>query len=121
MTPPPLQLLLEPYLAIVEKHFWMEGSLALIAALFAIALRRQQRLYKAPGFIMLAVGLIIDMMIPQAQEWRSWAHWGRAIALLLISFGAIRLLVETFLILRYSAKPTLRPSSLRSFSPPHTE
>ncbi len=104
MTPPPLQLLLEPYLAIVEKHFWMEGSLALIAALFAIALRRQQRLYKAPGFIMLAVGLIIDMMIPQAQEWRSWAHWGRAIALLLISFGAIRLLVETFLILRYKRK-----------------
>jgi small-conductance mechanosensitive channel/CRP-like cAMP-binding protein len=104
MTPPPLQLLLEPYLAIVERHFWMEGSLALIAALFAIALRRQQRLYKAPGFIMLAVGLIIDMMIPQAQEWRSWAHWGRAIALLLISFGVIRLVVETFLILRYKRK-----------------
>jgi small-conductance mechanosensitive channel/CRP-like cAMP-binding protein len=104
MAPPPLQLLLEPYLAIVERHFWIEGSLALIAALFAIALRRQQRLYKAPGFIMLAVGLIIDMMIPQAQEWRSWAHFGRAIALLLVTFGLIRLLVETFLILRYKRK-----------------
>jgi small-conductance mechanosensitive channel len=101
---PPLQLLLEPYLAVIERHFWIEGSLALIAALFAIALRRQKRLYKAPGFIMLAVGLIIDMMIPQAQAWRSWAHFGRAIALLLVTFGIIRLIVETFLILRYRRK-----------------
>src|SRR5271168_2072818 len=94
MTAPPLQILLEPYLGIIEKHFLIEGFLALIAALFAIALRRQQRLYKPPGFIMLAVGLIIDMMIPQAQEWRTWAHFGRAIALLLVTFGLIRLLVE---------------------------
>ena len=110
MPPPPLQILLEPYLGLIEKHFWIEGSLALIAALFAIALRRQQRLYKAPGFIMVAVGLIIDMMIPQAQEWRSWAHFGRAIALLLVTFGLIRLLVETFLILRYKRKAD--PSTL---------
>ena len=61
-------------------------------------------LYKAPGFIMLAVGLIIDMMIPQAREWQSWAHVGRATALLLVSFGLIRLTVETFLILRYRRK-----------------
>jgi CRP-like cAMP-binding protein/small-conductance mechanosensitive channel len=104
MTAPPLQILLEPYLGLIEKHFWIEGLLALVAALFAIALRRQQRLFKAPGFIMLAVGLIIDMMIPQAQEWRSWAHVGRAIALLLVTFGLIRLLVETFLIIRYRRK-----------------
>jgi len=104
MTPPPLQLLLESYLAIIEKHFWIEGLLALVAALFAIALRRQTRIYKAPGFIMLAVGLIIDMMIPQAQEWRSWAHFGRAVALLLVTFGLIRLMVETFLIVRYRRK-----------------
>ncbi len=108
--PPPLQVLLDPYLALIEKHFWIEGALALIAALFAIALRRQQRLYKAPGFIMLAVGLITDMMIPQAQAWRSWAHLGRAIALLLVTFGLIRLAVETFLILRYKRKAD--PSTL---------
>ncbi len=107
MAPPPLQILLEPYLRIIEKHFWMEGSLALVAALFAIALRRQHRLFKAPGFIMLAVGLIIDMMIPQAQEWRSWAHFGRAVALLLVTFGLIRLAVEAFLILRYRRKADL--------------
>ena len=83
MTPPPLQVLLEPYLWIIESHFWIEGFVALIAALFAIALRRQRRLFKAPGFIMLALGLIIDMMIPRADEWRTWAHVGRAIALML--------------------------------------
>jgi CRP-like cAMP-binding protein len=104
VVPPPLQTILEPYLAIIEKHFWIEGSVALIAALFAIALRRQQRLYKAPGFIMLAVGLIIDMMIPHAEELRSWAHFGRAIALLLVTFGLIRLAAETFLIIRYRRK-----------------
>lgn len=101
MTPPPLQVLIEPYLRLIEAHFWMEGALALAAALFALALRRQRRLFKAPGFIMLAIGLIIDMMIPQAQAFQTWAHLGRAIALLLVLFGLIRLGVEAFLILRY--------------------
>lgn len=104
MTPPPLQVLIEPYLGLIEAHFWIEGLLALAAALFAIALRRQRRLFKAPGFIMLAVGLIIDMMIPQATALRSLTHVGRAIALLLVAFGLIRLAVEAFLILRYRRK-----------------
>jgi CRP-like cAMP-binding protein/small-conductance mechanosensitive channel len=104
MTPPPLQVLIEPYLGLIEAHFWIEGFLALVAALFAIALRRQQRLFKAPGFIMLAVGLITDMMIPRAPALQSWAHVGRAIALLLVTFGLIRLAAEAFLILRYRRK-----------------
>ena len=104
MTPPPLQVLIEPYLGLFEAHFWIEGSLALVAALFAIALRRQRRLFKAPGFIMLAIGLIIDMMIPRAPALQSWTHVGRAIALLLVTVGLIRLSVEGFLILRYRRK-----------------
>ena len=104
MTPPPLQVLIEPYLRLIEAHFWIEGTVALLAALFAIALRRQRRLFKAPGFIMLAVGLIIDMMIPQAPALQSWTHVGRAIALLLVAFGLTRLAVEAFLILRYRRK-----------------
>ena len=59
---------------------------------------------------MLAVGLIIDMMIPQAQALQSWAHVGRAIALLLVAFGLTRLAVEAFLILRYRRKAD--PSTL---------
>jgi len=104
MTPPPLQILIEPYLRLIEAHFWIEGTLALVAALFAIALRRQQRLFKAPGFIMLALGLIVDLMIPQAPALRGWAHVGRAIALLLVMFGLIRLAAEAFLVLRYRHK-----------------
>jgi CRP-like cAMP-binding protein/small-conductance mechanosensitive channel len=104
MTPPPLQVLIEPYLRLIEAHFLIEGLVALVAALFAIALRRQQRLFKPPGFIMLAVGLIIDMMIPQALALRNWSHVGRAVALLLVTFGLIRLAVEAFLILRYRRK-----------------
>src|SRR6202790_5292632 len=104
MTPPPLQVLIEPYLGVIEAHFWIEGFLALVAALSAIALRRQRRLFKAPGFIMLAVGLIIDMMIPRAPGLQSWTPLGRAMALLLVMFGLIRLTVETFLILRYRRK-----------------
>jgi len=104
MTPPPLQVIFEPYLRRIEAHFLIEGALALTAALFAIALRRQTRLFKATGFIMLAVGLIIDMMIPQTAELRIWAHIGRAVALTLVVFGLIRLAVETFLIVRYRRK-----------------
>jgi small-conductance mechanosensitive channel/CRP-like cAMP-binding protein len=104
MTPPPLQVLIEPYLGLIERHFWIEGSLALIAALIAIALRRQRRLFKAPGFIMLSVGLIIDMMSPQAPRLQIWAHVSRALALLLVAFGLIRLAVEAFLILRRRRK-----------------
>lgn len=104
---PPLQTLLEPYLVRFESHFWIEGSLALIAALFAIALRRQTRLFKAPGFIMLAVGFIIDMMIPPTEGLSRWVHLehgARAVALLLVIFGLIRLAVEAFLVLRYKRK-----------------
>ncbi len=104
MTPPPLQLLIEPYLGLIEKHFWIEGLLALAAALFAIALRRQRRLFKAPGFIMLSVGLIIDMMIPLTPSLKFWAHVGRSVALLLVAFGLIRLAVEAFLIIRHRRK-----------------
>jgi len=104
MTQPPLQVLIEPYLGLIEAHFWIEGTLALVAALFAIALRRQRRLFKAPGFIMLSFGLIIDMMTPQTLRWQGWIHVGRAAALLLVAFGLIRLAVEAFLILRHRGK-----------------
>jgi membrane-bound metal-dependent hydrolase YbcI (DUF457 family) len=62
-----LQTLLETILGTIRAHFWIEAALALIAALFAIALRRQKRLFKAPGFIMLSVGLLLDMLMPRAQ------------------------------------------------------
>ncbi|HLX36659.1 MAG TPA: mechanosensitive ion channel family protein, partial [Candidatus Binataceae bacterium] len=48
--------------------------------------------------------LIIDMMIPQAKAYETWAHVGRAMALLLVAFGLIRLATEAFLIFRFRRK-----------------
>jgi hypothetical protein len=81
------QHLLGSLLAQLRSQFWIEGCLALIAALFAVALRRQKRLFKAPGFIMLSVGLAFDMLTPYARSVESWMHYWQAAALTLVLFG----------------------------------
>lgn len=102
--PPPLQAFLDPYLAKAEAHFIVEGVVALIAALFAIALRRQRRRFKSPGFIMIAAGLILDMLVPGAGSASIWKHYSQAIALTLVAFGVIRLAVEGGLVAVYGRK-----------------
>ena len=93
------QSLLESFLGVVRAHFWIEAGLALIAALFAIALRRQKRLFKSSGFIMLSVGLLLDMLMPHTQPTLElWMRYWRAAALTLVLLGAIRLAVETVLV-----------------------
>src|SRR5208282_5126894 len=79
-------------------HFWIEAALALIAALFAIALRRQKRLFKPSGFIMLSVGLLLDMLMPHTQPIELWMRYWRAAALTLVLFGVIQLALETVLV-----------------------
>lgn len=93
-----LQTLLETILGTIRAHFWIEAALALIAALFAIALRRQKRMFKAPGFIMLSVGFLLDMLMPRAQPLEPWMHYWQAAALTLVLFGIIRLAVEAVLL-----------------------
>ncbi len=92
------QSLLESFLRVVRAHFWIEAGLALIAALFAIALRRQKRLFKPSGFIMLSVGLLLDMLMPHTQPLELWMRYWRAAALTLVLFGVIQLAVETVLV-----------------------
>src|SRR5208282_332227 len=94
----PLRTLLEPYFATFEAHFWLEGLLALVAALFAIALRRQKRLFKPPGFIMVALGLILDLTMPIAAGHEDLTLYWRATALTLVLSGLIRLTVESFVV-----------------------
>jgi hypothetical protein len=93
-----LQTLLETILRTIRAHFWIEAALALIAALFAIALRHQKRLFKAPGCIMLSVGFLLDMLMPRAQPLEPWMHYWQAAALTLVLFGIIRLAVEAVLL-----------------------
>jgi small-conductance mechanosensitive channel/CRP-like cAMP-binding protein len=92
------QSLLDSFLRVVRAHVWIEATLALTAALFAIALRRQKRLFKPSGFIMLSVGLLLDMLMPHAQPLEPWMRYWRAAAVTLVLFGIIRLLVETVLV-----------------------
>jgi small-conductance mechanosensitive channel/CRP-like cAMP-binding protein len=89
------QSLLDSFLRLVRSHFWIEAALALIAALFAIALRRQKRLFKPSGFIMLSFGLLLDMLMPHAPQLEPWMLYWRAAAVTLVLFGTIQLLVET--------------------------
>ncbi len=103
----PLQTLLDPYFSRLEAHFWIEGLLALTIALFAIALRRQKRMFKPQGFIMLSIGLILDLMTPRAEPVRSLTVYWRAVALILVLFGVIRLVVETCVVAARGRKADL--------------
>ena len=95
------QSLLESFLHLVRAHFWIEAALALIAALFAIALRRQKRLFKAPGFILLSVGLLLDMLMPHTRPIEPWMHYWQAVALALVLVGIIRLATEAVLVVTH--------------------
>lgn len=92
------QSLLDSFLRVVRAHVWIEAAVALIAALFAIALRRQKRLFQPSGFIMLSVGLLLDMLMPHAQPLEPWMRYWRAAAVTLVLFGIIQLAVETVLV-----------------------
>ena len=81
--------------------------LALTNALFAIALRRHKRMFKPQGFIMLSVGLILDLMTPRAEPAGSLTIYWRAAALILVLFGVIRLVVETCVVAARGRKADL--------------
>lgn len=72
----------------------MEGILALAAVLAAIAFRRRRRMFTPAGFIMLAIGLTLDLMAPHGASSPDWAPYLRAAAIILLWFGVIRLGVE---------------------------
>ncbi len=80
----------------------IEGMLALAAALSAIAFRRRTRMFTPAGFIMLAFGLTLDLMVPHGPSSPEWARYVRAAAIVLLWFGVVRLGVESveFLIRR---------------------
>lgn len=73
----------------------LQGTLALAAALAAIAFRRRTRILSPPGFIILAVGLTAEMVLPRGATAPIWTPYGRAAAITLILCGIIRLGVES--------------------------
>jgi len=72
-----------------------EGMLALAAALSAVAYRRRTRMFTPAGFIMLALGLTVDLMVPRGPGSPDWALYPRAAAIVLLWFGVIRVGVES--------------------------
>jgi CRP-like cAMP-binding protein len=72
----------------------IEGMLALGAALAAVAFRRGTRFLTPSGFIMLALGLMLELMMPRKQP-NDWVLYTRAAAIALIWCGFIRLVVES--------------------------
>jgi small-conductance mechanosensitive channel/CRP-like cAMP-binding protein len=80
------------------SHFALavtEGILAMAAALAAVAFRRRTRWFTPAGFIMLALGLILDLMSPHGAEVPLWAPYTRALGIALIWCAVIRLAVES--------------------------
>ncbi len=73
----------------------LQGALALAAALSAIAFRRGTRILTPPGFIMLALGLMLELMAPRGKVAMDWALYLRAAAITLMWCGVIRLAVES--------------------------
>jgi CRP-like cAMP-binding protein len=73
----------------------VQGTLALAAALAAIAFRRGTRILTPPGFIMLALGLMLELIAPRGAHAMDWALYLRAAAITLMWSGLIRLAVES--------------------------
>ena len=73
----------------------IEGILALVAALSAVAFRRRTRWFTPAGFIMLALGLIFDLMTPHGVRAPLWAPYTRAVGISLMWCALIRLALES--------------------------
>ncbi len=70
-----------------------QGVVALAAALAAVAFRRGTRGLTPVGFIMLSMGMMLELMIPR-QGGADWSLYIRASAIALMLCGMIRLVVE---------------------------
>lgn len=73
----------------------IEGVFALVAALSAVAFRRRTRWFTPAGFIMLALGLILELMTPLGAPAPVWAPYSRALGIALIWCALIRLVMES--------------------------
>ncbi|MGH7838582.1 MAG: cyclic nucleotide-binding domain-containing protein, partial [Candidatus Binataceae bacterium] len=73
----------------------LEGLLALAAALSAVAFRRRTRMYTPSGFIMLAVGLMLNLLTPHGAHATPWSPYVRVAAITLTCCGVVRLILES--------------------------
>src|SRR5216684_1704800 len=95
MAPTPLQSLLGLSLLGPDERILAEGILAAAAATIGFALRGHRQTVGSAGLMMCALGLIFDIAgAPQSAQRELWGHGSAALGLVLVSWGAIKILLD---------------------------
>jgi len=95
MAPTPLQSLLGLSLLGPDERILAEGILAAAAATIGFALRGHRQTVGSAGLMMCALGLIFDIAgTPQSAQRELWGHGSAALGLVLVSWGAIKILLD---------------------------
>jgi small-conductance mechanosensitive channel len=94
MQSTPLQTLLGLGLIGPDSRIIIEAIIALAFAAGGLAMRRRG-IMRAPGFMMCAFGFVLDMAAsPRSVQSMGWSRLAAAFALILVSWGLIRLTLD---------------------------
>ena len=95
MGPTPLQMILGLSFLSPRERVTCELFLAFSVGAVALALRGQKRAVRAFSLALFAAGLLFDAAVqPQFAFWKQWSRWASAIGLLLVWWGAIKMLLD---------------------------
>src|SRR5260370_17936078 len=95
MAPTPLQSLRGLSLLVPDARILTDGILAAAAATIGFALRGHRQTVGSAGLMMCALGLIFDIAgAPQSAQRELWGHGSAALGLVLVSWGAIKILLD---------------------------
>src|SRR5260370_9439671 len=95
MAPTPLQSLRGLSLLGPDERILAEGILAAAAATIGFAVGGTRQHFGAAGLMMCALGLIFDIAgAAQSGQRELWGHGSAALGLVLVSWGAIKILLD---------------------------
>jgi small-conductance mechanosensitive channel/CRP-like cAMP-binding protein len=94
MQPTPLQNLLGLGIVGPESRMIVEAIIAVAFVAATLAIRRR-RIMRTPGFAMCVLGLSLDLVAsPRSVQSMEWPRLAAALALILVSWGLIRLTLD---------------------------
>src|SRR5437016_10756671 len=95
MGPTPLQMILGLSFLSAQQRVICELLLAFSLGMAALALRGQKRAVRALSLALCASGLLFDTTAqPQFALSKDWVRWASASGLLLVCWGAIKMLLD---------------------------